>query len=176
MSVLVHGVAPSRTLVAVDRQVGGDWERIVTLTPPRTHFHFSLHTGAPGDVIVLRAAVFNNAAAKQLVATSPAVSSVVKAAPAPTVLYPVLASYYTEYGNYTACGELLESTTLGVANKTLPCGTLVFISYHGRTLTVPVIDRGPYVAGRDFDLTGATAAALGFDTSKGVDTIYVNRY
>jgi rare lipoprotein A len=27
---------------------------------------------------------------------------------------------------------------------------------------VPVIDRGPYIAGREWDLTGATAAALGF--------------
>ncbi len=49
-----------------------------------------------------------------------------------------------------------------MANKTLPCGTLVTLHYGNRTIRVPVIDRGPYVAGRDFDLTEATKRALGF--------------
>ena len=56
----------------------------------------------------------------------------------------------------------LTSSTLGVANKTLPCGTLVTLHYAGHTVRVPVVDRGPYVAGRDFDLTEATKRALGF--------------
>jgi rare lipoprotein A (peptidoglycan hydrolase) len=51
---------------------------------------------------------------------------------------------------------------LGVAHKTAPCGTLITFTYAGRSLTVPVIDRGPYIAGREWDLTGATAAALAF--------------
>ena len=51
---------------------------------------------------------------------------------------------------------------MGVANKTLPCGTLVTLRYDGRTVRVPVVDRGPYVAGREFDLTEATKQALGF--------------
>jgi len=51
---------------------------------------------------------------------------------------------------------------MGVANKTLPCGTLVTLRYAGRMVRVPVIDRGPYVAGREFDLTEATKRALGF--------------
>ncbi|HEX3737788.1 MAG TPA: septal ring lytic transglycosylase RlpA family protein [Solirubrobacterales bacterium] len=74
------------------------------------------------------------------------------------------ASYYGAglYGNGVACGGTLEPGTLGVANKTLPCGTKVKLRYHGRQVTVPVIDRGPYVAGRDYDLTEATKAALGF--------------
>ena len=45
------------------------------------------------------------------------------------------------------------STTLGVANRTLPCGTPVAIYYDGRTIIVPVIDRGPYANGADWDLT-----------------------
>jgi rare lipoprotein A (peptidoglycan hydrolase) len=49
-----------------------------------------------------------------------------------------------------------------VANKTLPCGTVVFLRYHGHKVEVPVIDRGPFVAGREFDLTEATKRALGF--------------
>jgi rare lipoprotein A len=74
------------------------------------------------------------------------------------------ASYYGPglYGNGVACGGTLEPGTLGVANKTLPCGTKVKLRYHGRSITVPVIDRGPYVAGRDYDLTEATKDRLGF--------------
>ena len=49
-----------------------------------------------------------------------------------------------------------------MANKTLPCGAEVKLRYHGHSITVPVVDRGPYVAGRDFDLTAATKARLGF--------------
>lgn len=65
-------------------------------------------------------------------------------------------------GGELACGGELTSTTMGVANKTLPCGTLVTLRYDGHTVRVPVIDRGPFVAGREFDLTQATKQALGF--------------
>jgi rare lipoprotein A len=83
------------------------------------------------------------------------------------------ASYYGPglYGNGVACGGTLSRDTLGVANKTLPCGTMVKIRYHGHHITVPVIDRGPYVAGRDYDLTEATRDRLGFP---GVGTILTN--
>lgn len=88
-------------------------------------------------------------------------------------LRPSGASYYGPglYGNGVACGGTLMPGTLGVAHKTLPCGTKVTISYNGRTVTVPVIDRGPYVAGRDYDLTEATRNRLGFG---GVGTIWTN--
>jgi rare lipoprotein A len=65
-------------------------------------------------------------------------------------------------GGELACGGELTSATLGVANKTLPCGTEVTLRYDGRSVRVAVIDRGPYVAGREFDLTEATKQALGF--------------
>jgi rare lipoprotein A len=65
-------------------------------------------------------------------------------------------------GGELACGGELTSATMGVANKTLPCGTEVTLRYDGRTVRVAVIDRGPYVAGREFDLTEATKQALGF--------------
>jgi len=71
------------------------------------------------------------------------------------------ASWYGGGGGL-ACGGQLTSSTIGVANKTLPCGTLVTLRYGGRSMRVPVIDRGPYVAGREFDLTEATKRALGF--------------
>jgi rare lipoprotein A len=73
----------------------------------------------------------------------------------------VQASWYGGGGGL-ACGGSLTSATMGVANKTLPCGTLVTIRYGGRSVRVPVIDRGPYVSGREFDLTQATKQALGF--------------
>ena len=74
------------------------------------------------------------------------------------------ASYYGPglYGGGLACGGTLEPGTLGVASKTLPCGAKVKFLYRGQTITVPVVDRGPYVAGRDFDLTAATRERLGF--------------
>jgi hypothetical protein len=77
------------------------------------------------------------------------------------VYYLAGASWYGGGGGM-ACGGQLTSSTLGVANKTLPCGTLVTLHYNGRTIRVPVVDRGPYVAGREFDLTEATKYALGF--------------
>jgi rare lipoprotein A len=72
------------------------------------------------------------------------------------------ASWYGGGGSL-ACGGWLSSSTLGVANKTLPCGTLVTLRYDGHRLRVPVIDRGPYVAGREYDLTEATKRTLGFE-------------
>jgi len=73
-----------------------------------------------------------------------------------------VASVFRDYGLGLACGGVLGPSQLGVAHKTAPCGTLISFTYAGRSLTVPVIDRGPYVAGREWDLTGATAAALAF--------------
>jgi rare lipoprotein A len=72
------------------------------------------------------------------------------------------ASWYGGGGSL-ACGGWLTSSTLGVANKSLPCGTPLTLRYGGRTLRVRVIDRGPYVEGREYDLTEATARALGFE-------------
>jgi hypothetical protein len=89
-------------------------------------------------------------------------------------LRPTPASYYGPglYGNGMACGGTLYPWTRGVAHKTLPCGTKVTLRYEGRTVTVPVVDRGPYVAGREFDLTEATRNDLGFG---GVGTVWTNR-
>jgi len=56
-------------------------------------------------------------------------------------------------GNRTACGLTLTRTLVGVAHRSLPCGTRIAFRYKGTVLTMPVVDRGPYVAGRIFDLT-----------------------
>lgn len=71
------------------------------------------------------------------------------------------------FGNQTACGKTLRPRTIGVAHKTLPCGTKVLIGYRGKFMVVPVIDRGPYGAGRTWDVTIAVSDAIGM-TSAGV--------
>ena len=74
-----------------------------------------------------------------------------------------VSSVYYDYGGPLACGGRLARNQLGVAHKSAPCGTLVTFRYRGRVVRVPVIDRGPYIAGREWDLTGATAELLGFN-------------
>jgi rare lipoprotein A len=80
-----------------------------------------------------------------------------------TIYRPSLATQYGPgfYGHKTACGQKLARNTIGVASRTLKCGTPVAIYYQGRTMTVPVIDRGPFANGADWDLTEATGRALG---------------
>jgi hypothetical protein len=85
-----------------------------------------------------------------------------RARPRPAVYRLVEVSWYGGGGSL-ACGGSLTSSTMGVANRTLPCGTRVTLRYHGRTVRVRVIDRGPYVAGREYDLTEATARTLRFE-------------
>ena len=66
------------------------------------------------------------------------------------------------YGRRTACGYAYTRQIMGVAHKTLPCGTLVTFRNpaNGVTVTVPVIDRGPYVYGRQWDMSGALCVYL----------------
>ncbi len=66
------------------------------------------------------------------------------------------------WGRSTACGTKLTPKTIGVANKTLPCGTQVTVSYGGRSVSTTVIDRGPYHKGYAWDLTKKAAKRLGF--------------
>jgi hypothetical protein len=78
------------------------------------------------------------------------------------------ASWY-EDGGATACGF---HARYGVAHRSLPCGTRVAIRYGGRSVVATVDDRGPFVGGRDWDLNGAVAGALGFS---GTGAIWVSR-
>ena len=73
----------------------------------------------------------------------------------------VVVSTYGAPGEPLACGGTLEAGQEGVAHRTLPCGTKVELRRKGRRVTTRVIDRGPYVAGRTFDLTGPAASRLG---------------
>jgi rare lipoprotein A (peptidoglycan hydrolase) len=67
------------------------------------------------------------------------------------------------YGRHTACGQLLSPETIGVAHRSLPCGTTVKFEYRGRSIVTQVIDRGPYSHGNSWDLTQAAARALSFE-------------
>ncbi len=84
----------------------------------------------------------------------------------------VEASMYGEgdglmYGT-TASGDTLTPTSMGVAMKTMPLGTIIEITYNGRTVTAVVNDRGPYSGNRQIDMQPAVASALGFS---GVGTV-----
>lgn len=84
-----------------------------------------------------------------------------------TVYRPAFASWYGPglYGNKLACGGTLTAGTIGVAHKTLPCGTKLTLRNGSRTVVARVVDRGPYVGGREFDLTAATKQRLGFGST-----------
>jgi rare lipoprotein A (peptidoglycan hydrolase) len=79
------------------------------------------------------------------------------------------------YGRRTACGQTLTPVVVGVANRTLPCGTLVNVTYAGHSLIVPVLDRGPYSHGANWDLTAGAAAALGITETARIATDIVGR-
>ena len=87
-----------------------------------------------------------------------------------------LATWYGPgfFGNGTACGKKLTKRTFGIAHRTLPCGTLVHLSYRGRHIAVRVIDRGPY-SGAKVDLTSRTKYYLRFTSGK-VKMKVVKRY
>ncbi len=91
-----------------------------------------------------------------------------------TVYRPAEASYYGPgfYGGTTACGQTLSTGTIGVAHKTMPCGTKLKLRYGNRTVKAEVIDRGPYAGDREFDLTEATKNKLGFPST---GTVWVNK-
>ena len=81
-----------------------------------------------------------------------------------TVYRGAVATWYGPgfYGNTTACGIELTRELVGVAHRSLPCGTNVAVRYGSRTLVVPVVDRGPFGGEARWDLTEAAAQQLGF--------------
>ena len=94
-----------------------------------------------------------------------------------TVYRPAVATLYGPgfYGRRTACGTILRKVTVGVANRTLPCGTKVALYYGGRMLVVPVIDRGPYANGANWDLTMVTGRALAITTTETIGAVPLPR-
>jgi rare lipoprotein A len=161
-AVRVRGVLFPRSRgdrVTVEGHLGGHWQPLGRART-RANGHFAARVVA--DRLGTTALRVRSASSKRNIGTR-AAAGALKGFRAGT------ASWYGLYGGPLACGGTLGYSQLGVAHKTLACGTKVTIRYGGRQVTVPVIDRGPYIGGREWDLTGATARALGFD---GVDTIW----
>ena len=75
----------------------------------------------------------------------------------------MMASYYGYElaGSPTASGEPFDPEGYTAAHKTMPLGTQLEVSYGGSSVNVVVNDRGPYVAGRDIDLSQGAADAIG---------------
>jgi rare lipoprotein A len=137
--------------VALQQRRGNRWQTIARATTTRTgRYDLSFRPAAPGT-LALRVRF----AGDQTAAPASRRLGVVN-------VYRLAGASWYGGGGPLACGGTLTDSRLGVAHKTLPCGTLVLLHLGNRTLQVPVIDRGPYVAGRDYDLTPATKRALGF--------------
>jgi rare lipoprotein A len=77
------------------------------------------------------------------------------------------ASYYgAESGRRTASGERFDPSAMTAAHRTLPFGTLLRVTYRGRSVVVRVNDRGPFVKKRgrftrDVDLSEGAARRIG---------------
>lgn len=75
----------------------------------------------------------------------------------------VIASWYGVpfHGRRTANMEVYDMNEYTAAHRTLPFGTILLVEYGGRYVVVRVNDRGPFIDGRELDLSYAAARALG---------------
>ena len=152
------GGAAGRT-VTIERQTGDSWVPVASANADRSGAFLASWKPDSQGRHVLRAVVGGGeASASSAGASEPRAVNAVR---------PAMATWYGPgfYGRRTACGTRLTTRTLGVAHRTLPCGTRVTVTRAGRSVTVRVIDRGPFAAGYDWDLTAATARRLGFAAS-----------
>jgi hypothetical protein len=67
------------------------------------------------------------------------------------------------YGRPTACGHVLERSTMGFAHPVLPCGAKIYLGHGGKEVLTQVVGRGPTPGGVQFGLTEALARELGID-------------
>lgn len=61
----------------------------------------------------------------------------------------------------TASGEKFNPNALTAAHKTLPFGTLLRVTHKGKSVIVRINDRGPFIKGRQLDLSRAAARKIG---------------
>ena len=148
-------------VVAIERQTtAGAWQTVARATVADDGSFDATWQPSASGVVGFRATLGGPAGTAQAASAAPASASPTLAV---TIYRDAIATIYGPgfYGHKTACGVTLTPTTIGVASRTLKCGTQVSIDYDGQTVTVPVIDRGPYANGASWDLTEATAKALG---------------
>jgi rare lipoprotein A len=79
----------------------------------------------------------------------------------------IASRYDRSSGSKVACGGKLNEGALTAAHKTLPCGSKVKVTNkgNGKSVTVTINDRGPFVKGRIIDLNPASAHAIGLGNS-----------
>jgi len=155
--VSVIGSAPASdagSVIEIDQLSSNSvWTPVADATAqPNGSFAATWHPARPGQ-LTIRAEIKGSEASSA--AAAPSVSLTLYRRSTATLYGPGF------YGHRTACGQILRRGTIGVANRTLPCGTPVQIYYKGNVITVPVIDRGPYAHGANWDLTMATGRVLG---------------
>jgi rare lipoprotein A len=153
-----------RTLQIQRQQPDGSWvPTAAAVVAPNGSFLARWRTDAIGQFPV-RALVAGGQA--QAAASAPLTTSV-------TVYRPAHATWFGPgfYGKRTACGQVMSHALLGVAHRSLPCGTPVAVFFNGKALTVPVVDRGPFANGARYDLTSAAAQALGMAQSSTIGVV-----
>jgi rare lipoprotein A len=84
---------------------------------------------------------------------------------APAFAETCTASRYGYGGSRTASGERMNPSAMTAAHRSRPFGSHVTVTSHstGRSVTVRINDRGPFVKGRCIDLSNGAAHALGMD-------------
>ena len=93
--------------------------------------------------------------------------------PQPVEWKTALAAPYTpSVKKRTACGQRVDGHTLGVAHPVLHCGVKIFIAFNGKQVLTQVIDKGPAVPGREFDVTKALADKIGLQGVEQVQWAY----
>jgi rare lipoprotein A len=149
--------AAGQTVVVERREAGGPWQHAATtVAGDDGSFDATWKTDHIGH-FDLRARLATSDGGDGAAAAAALPTSAI------TVFRSTVATWFGPgfYGHRTACGQRMTHRLLGVAHRTLPCGTKVALLYKGRTITVPVVDRGPFAHGASYDLTSATAQALG---------------
>ena len=88
--------------------------------------------------------------------------------------YTARAAPYGPTANHprTACGEPFTSSTQGISHPVLPCGVKIYIRFRGKEVLTQVVDRGPDVPGRSFDITKALADRLGLHGAQTINWRY----
>ena len=144
-------------VITLERRTRRGWKAIDKDRTSGAGRYALLYRGRSADIAPVRVRFAGDAAAK------PAKRRVGRL----RVFRPALASWYGPglYGNALGCGGRLSPGTVGVAHKTLPCGTRLALRKGNRIVRARVIDRGPFVGSREFDLTAATKQRLGFGST-----------
>src|SRR5689334_10111052 len=79
---------------------------------------------------------------------------------------------YESVGQVTASGARFDPHCMTAAHPSLPFGTKLLVIRNGKTVVVTITDRGPFIPGRDVDLSLGAAERLGMVTV-GVDWVAV---